>query len=245
MILLDVDYGLVIGIGISIAVVIIRDQCFQIRNLISYKDSSFVDKDLILNNSDSVTEHVNVKIFKIQRPIYFVNCERFQHQLYEKYGFSPLCKQALKRNESVFCNDSDKLIELNQIIGQSSVSPAKQATTPIFSAHPDIILDFSGVNYIDTNGVKVLKNIIEDFKKIGIFVYICEPQGMNSNNIFNIFNDFCLNSIVADSLIEILYHMNLLSQLDEHIFVTINEACLFSANSRSKLNFKIFIFSLS
>jgi anti-anti-sigma regulatory factor len=42
---------------------------------------------------------------------------------------------------------------------------------------PDIILDFSAVNYIDTNGVKMIQQIIEDFKKCNVFVYICQSQG--------------------------------------------------------------------
>ena len=41
---------------------------------------------------------------------------------------------------------------------------------------PDIILDFSAVNYIDTNGVKTLQHILEDYEKAGIFVYICNFQ---------------------------------------------------------------------
>ena len=122
-------------------------------------------------------ESLNIKIFKVQNSIYFVNCENFQNSLYKKYGFSPIDKiLSAAKNKSK--------------IDESSIDP-------------DIILDFSAVNYIDTNGIKTLQQIIEDFKKINVFVYICEPQG---------------------NLIKMIYRMNLLSKLDQHLFLTINEA---------------------
>ncbi len=53
---------------------------------------------------------------------------------------------------------------------------------------PDIILDFSAVNYIDTNGVKMIQQIIEDFKKCNVFVYICQSQG---NKWFSVLKKKC------------------------------------------------------
>lgn len=41
-----------------------------------------------------------------------------------------------------------------------------------------LILDFAGVNHIDTDGVKMMKQLIEDFKAKRVTVYICQFQGM-------------------------------------------------------------------
>ena len=61
MVLLDVDYGLLIGILISILMIVIRDQFFQIRNLIEYKSSShFVDDKLTLNNDNNYQVWFNI-----------------------------------------------------------------------------------------------------------------------------------------------------------------------------------------
>lgn len=49
VVLLDVDFGLLIGIAISIFMVVIRDKFFQLRNLFEYK-SNFVDENLIIND---------------------------------------------------------------------------------------------------------------------------------------------------------------------------------------------------
>ena len=49
VVLLDVDFGLLIGIAISIFMVVIRDKFFQLRNLFEYK-SNFVYENLIIND---------------------------------------------------------------------------------------------------------------------------------------------------------------------------------------------------
>ena len=144
-------------------------------------------------------ESLNIKIFKVQNSIYFVNCENFQKSLYKKYGFSPIDKiLSAAKNKSK--------------IDESSIDP-------------DIILDFSAVNYIDTNGIKTLQQIIEDFKKVNVFVYICEPQGIkifHNNRFFNFQVIFLF--LILDNVIQILYRMKILSKFDQHIFVTIFDA---------------------
>jgi hypothetical protein len=51
----------------------------------------------------------------------------------------------------------------------------------------------------------------------------------------------CFSNKKKDSLIEILYHMKLLNELEEHIFLTINDACTALANKNSsENNFRLF-----
>ena len=141
-------------------------------------------------------ESLNIKIFKVQNSIYFVNCENFQKSLYKKYGFSPIDKIMQSGNPSVKYGAINKNFDkLEQIKTKSE--------DEIQRKDPDLILNFSAVNYIDTNGIKKLQQIIEDFKKVNVFVYICEPQ---------------------DNVIKMIYRMNLLSKLDQHLFLTITEA---------------------
>ena len=40
-----------------------------------------------------------------------------------------------------------------------------------------LILDFSAVNYVDTNGVKMIQQLIQDLKKNNVFIFICQAQG--------------------------------------------------------------------
>ncbi len=61
VVLLDVDFGLLIGIAISIFMVVIRDKFFQLRNLIEYK-SNFVDENLIINDETKLEVILNYYI---------------------------------------------------------------------------------------------------------------------------------------------------------------------------------------
>jgi MFS superfamily sulfate permease-like transporter len=61
VVLLDVDFGLLIGIAISIFMVVIRDKFFQLRNLIDYK-SNFVDENLIINDETKLEVILNYYI---------------------------------------------------------------------------------------------------------------------------------------------------------------------------------------
>ena len=58
-VLLDVDYGLYIGIGVSILVVVIKDQfCLRIVRISKYRDN-FADETLVrLNESGAKDEKV-------------------------------------------------------------------------------------------------------------------------------------------------------------------------------------------
>lgn len=157
VVILDVDVGLFIGIGASILMVLIRDQSAVIKPIkplaqfqtFFYVDESFISNKYETNVSiDSKAIQTDVKIFKLEHSLYFANCEIFQKNLYNLYGFSPLDLEK-------------KSVDLNLVSANE----------------PDIILDFSAVNYIDTNGIKILQDLIEDFKKVNVYVYICRFQG--------------------------------------------------------------------
>lgn len=160
VVFMDVDYGLAIGAGISMFLVVIKDQFFNMRSLAQYDETSeYADGNLILKTKPEN----GVKIFKVQRSIYYVNCDSFQNQLFKFYGLSPIEKlQQIEADNMINTGDEE------QPILEKCEDKLKL---------PDIILDFSAVNYIDTNGVKLLTQLVEDFDKIDVKVYICESQG--------------------------------------------------------------------
>ena len=58
----------------------------------------------------------------------------------------------------------------------SDVNDEEDTKKKYFSEHC-LILDLSAVNYIDTNGMKMLLQLINDYKKVSVNVYLCNPQG--------------------------------------------------------------------
>ncbi|CAF0735662.1 unnamed protein product [Brachionus calyciflorus] len=212
VVVLDVNVGLFIGIGTSILVVIIKDMFSPIKVLVKYKNTSnYVENELVkLDYREEISETSfkqsntsinNVRIYKIEHSIYFANCHAFQDHLYKTYGFSPL-KKILKEVSDSSCVNSSK--SSNMLI--------------LDNRDPDIILDFSSVNYVDTNGMQVIQQIIDDYKKVDIYVCICEAQ---------------------ESFLKMLYNMELLDKYNSHLFVTIDEAIKFSISYLFDISIRI------
>ncbi len=202
VVIFDVDLGLFIGLGFSICSVLLREQFFSIghiKKLVRYKNhrNFFVtDEDYIklledsnkedsneisfsLTNSDEVVNEAlnqklnnsNVKLYRIEQSIYFSNCEFFHENFYKKYAY-------LTHNEHlVLIEKFSKNHHLNTPESEMR-NEAVIKHSNLLKSLPDVIMDFSAVNYIDTNGVKILANLIDDFRKIDVFICICQPQGL-------------------------------------------------------------------
>lgn len=96
-ILLGLDIGLAVGLGVELISVVLRIQfprCSVLANFVGtdiYKDK----KDYI-----NVIEPEGVKIFRIPSPIFFANIDFFKRKLVEAVGFSPL-RILRKRNKAL------------------------------------------------------------------------------------------------------------------------------------------------
>jgi hypothetical protein len=113
--------------------------------------------------------------------LHFSNCESFKKKLFKAYGFSPLDKTTSSSSVIISAKTSTeaKLISSSSINNNNNNNLTNNQIEALLSYQkdPDIILDFSAVNYIDTNGVKTLHHIIEDYEKVDVFVYVSNFQG--------------------------------------------------------------------
>jgi MFS superfamily sulfate permease-like transporter len=113
-----------------------------------------------------------VLVFKPEESIYFANCEIFKKRLVKSYGACPIEIFEKQTSEIPEEDESDESAK-KRIQIESAIR-----NVPVKSKmYPDIILDFSAVNYVDTNGISIITNIVEDFRKIDVSVYICQAQG--------------------------------------------------------------------
>ena len=115
----------------------------------------------------------------MQNSIYFVNCESFQHKIFKKYGLSPLVHaespSTIKRQKE--SQIDPKTDDSTMIQEKSSACSSNQASITLAEiVNPSLILDFSAVNYVDTSGVKAILQLVQDYKKLGVSVYICKFQ---------------------------------------------------------------------
>jgi hypothetical protein len=76
----------------------------------------------------------------------------------------------------------------------------------------------------------MLANLIEDFEKINVYIYICQPQGIFNYKKWELsvcyITDCLFNYLLiwTESFIKIISKMNLTKKFDGHVFVTVNDA---------------------
>ncbi|KAM3587925.1 uncharacterized protein V6R79_017374 [Siganus canaliculatus] len=199
-ILLGLDLGLAVGLGVELLTVVFRVQfprCAVLANIAGtdlYKDR----KDYL-----DIKEPEGVKIFRIPSPIFFANVEFFKDKLKAAVGFNPL-RVLKKRNMALrrirrlmkhgqvntekglgdFFNfpDNDTYVEMDDIELPKDVKNLQMEVDWNASLPDDIqipkvdihslILDFSAVSFVDISAMKGLKTAIKEFLRINVDVYI-------------------------------------------------------------------------
>ena len=133
------------------------------------------------NDLKKLCEQKNCKLFKIESSIYFANCQIIQKKLYKACGFlntddlfnaqriANMAGSSIKSETSVIDASASNQILLMKVSDSSKSNRNERAVK--------FVIDFSAVNYVDTNGVKILADVIDNLKKADVFVCICAPQG--------------------------------------------------------------------
>ncbi|XP_041636768.1 chloride anion exchanger-like isoform X2 [Cheilinus undulatus] len=200
-ILLGLDLGLAVGLGVELLTVVFRTQfprCSALANIPGtelYRDR----KDYIYIN-----EPPGVKIFRIPSPIFFANIDFFKEKLTEAVGFNPL--RVLRKRNKAFrkikallktgnINMTEKGMRdfFSQMADESHINmeeldlpsdfndlPSKicwnaelpnNISVPKVDIH-SLILDFSAVSFLDISAMKGLKTVLKEFMHIDVDVYI-------------------------------------------------------------------------
>ncbi|KAM8930372.1 solute carrier family 26 member 6-like isoform 2-T2 [Pelodytes ibericus] len=224
---LNLDIGLAIAVVFGMFTVTFRTQLprYSILGQVAETD---IYRDL---SENTMTKEVSgIKIFHSNSAIYFANAEPYAKALKEKVGDNidvliEKKKKAMgKRNRSlqkvvnlakkILCNTQrgtglEFLMSKEGIIGSlKTLSETIPNPTTLLSLGLEklnfhsLILDFSAVGFIDTVGVKMLKNLFEEFREIEVDVYIanCPPGILRQLESSNFFNDTFTPSLIFASI---------------------------------------------
>ncbi|CAF0854145.1 unnamed protein product [Adineta ricciae] len=245
VVLLDVDYGLYIGVAAMIFLLIIRTQKPHATSL-GYLSSAGIYEDQ--NAYPSATDVPNIKIFRFEENIYYANVEMFKKLFMKRIGLrvddqirmmneeianiereyklrlaKPNKQLAnLKRHfkrEEVTINENIETDE-NKILEEKNekIEEIKRKYRPSFD---HIIIDCSPVNYMDMMGIRALIQIFKDFKEIGVTVLLCQVR-----------------PIVYRQLKRMNY-MDVASR--ETIHVTINDAVMHALKTRASRDSVVYL----
>ncbi|KAK5849345.1 hypothetical protein PBY51_008995 [Eleginops maclovinus] len=230
-ILLGLDIGLAVGLGVELLTVVFRAQfprCSVLANIPGtnlYKDR----KDYL-----NLFEPNGVKIFRIPSPIFFANIEFFRDKLVEAVGFNPL-RVLRKRNKALrkitklqrkqdgdiaekgvrdlSCmnvEESDRPSDLDDLpmrVNWNAELPAN-ISVPRVDLH-SLILDFSAVSFLDISAMKGLKTALKEFVRLDVDVYIvsCDAYILEKLHSCLFFDEEILTSMFFPTLHDAMLHV--------------------------------------
>ncbi|KAL3878609.1 hypothetical protein ACJMK2_030943 [Sinanodonta woodiana] len=213
--LINVDYGLLIGVVFSFFTVVLRIQTAIVSPL-----GKIDDPNLYRNAKKYVTEQTEgIKIVDFNCPLLFANADMFVTKLQRITGVKPekVSKQLRRRTrmkvvkEEITSPTENNKGDINaETLRDSSpytvmhghVKNTVPTRADICPVH-HIIIDFSAVAFIDSMGAKIMKQVFEDFSKIDVTVFL---------------------ACVADDVWVLLDTVELLKKYSGNIFPTVDVA---------------------
>ncbi|KAL3878617.1 hypothetical protein ACJMK2_030951 [Sinanodonta woodiana] len=216
IVILHVDYGLIIGLGFSIFTVVIRTQRAVVSPM-SVIGQTKVYRDP--NKYSKVNLKPGIKIVGFNSPLYFANGDIFVTKLQRITGVKPekirkqLRRMAMKNLVSIEVNSPAEentsgttaeptLDAPNSAVVNENVIKPTPIRADICPVH-HIVIDFSSVPFIDSVGVKVLKQVFEEYSTIDIKVFL---------------------ACIADDVWSILDTTKFLEKYSDNIFTTLDDA---------------------
>ncbi|CAF2043604.1 unnamed protein product [Rotaria magnacalcarata] len=206
VVLLDVDYGLYVGVATTILLLIIRSQRPHASSL-GYLSSASIYEDK--NAYPSATDIPNIKIFRFEENIYYANVDVFKKLFIKRMEYR-VDDQIKAMNDEVMsiereytarlnkpnkhimkfkqrfqtdstANIAAKLDQDNIEIDENKIVEEKnekiqEARKKYRPNFDHIIIDCSPVNYMDMMGIKTLIQIFKDYKEIGVTVLLCHVR---------------------------------------------------------------------
>uniref|UniRef100_A0A7N8WYD5 Solute carrier family 26 member 9 n=1 Tax=Mastacembelus armatus TaxID=205130 RepID=A0A7N8WYD5_9TELE len=199
---LSLPFGVAIGVGFSILVVIFKTQFRNGSTMVQIMDTGIYKNPKTYSKVMSTT---GVKIVNYCSPLYFANAEIFRQRVIKKTGLDP-GKLILARRKFLEKEQREKTIsqiELQNDFDTSDGSaskpdlptsyvnfhcsdielgepepPSPSAVTLDFQPMPfhTLILDLAGVCFIDLMGIKVLIKMNSNYAKLGIKLYLANVQ---------------------------------------------------------------------
>lgn len=183
VVIIDIDYGLLIGIITSLLVLLGRSQHPRAARLGRVPNT---DVYLDVNKYSEAAEVPRVSIFQFRGPLHFANTEYFHQQVMSVTGLVP----------SIILANKLLLQKGQQLESQLNTQPAKSVEF--------LVIEMSGVNYIDSSGGKLLSQLCKEYQEASVTV--------------------CLAAL-SESVLEMLESCGTLKVIpSEHIFHSVHDA---------------------
>ena len=186
VVILDLSIGLMIGMGLSIFMVVLHSQVTKGEALGNLTNTEIYAPVDICAKSAEVS---GIKIFRFSSSLFFVNVDSFKQQLFQN-TVNPQALSNQKMAEEKHENGAESPEVTLQM--KKSRCPTKNGDENEISANNNspigIIIDCSGMTYIDIMGLTTLKQLNSDYNEHGIKLCLANC----SRNIINKLNNMGL-----------------------------------------------------
>ncbi|XP_076357457.1 prestin-like isoform X4 [Tachypleus tridentatus] len=200
VVVLDVDYGLIIGIVFSLITVLYRSQVPKTSILGHIPGTEFY-RDIAKYPTARLIP--GIRICHFGASLYFANKEFFRSEIYRLAGVHP---QELSRHTSTpALGDGAKFSLLEEDDLKKSISqPSLWDDSHVYC----VILSSSAIGYVDTAGAKAILEVVKEYADAGIVVYLAG---------------------LTDSLLERLERLEFFEHIPrDHIFPSVHDAVVFA-----------------
>ncbi|XP_063269335.1 sulfate transporter-like [Prinia subflava] len=171
--LISTEIGLLVGVCFAMLCVIFRTQRPEAPLLGWVAESETYES---LSAYKNLQTKPGVVVFRFEAPLYYINKECFKSTLYKQTGVNPAwvkaaekkaAKRALREQETG-CGDSPGSV------------PTGLGSEPV--GFHTIVVDCCAVQFLDTAGVRALKEVCRDYGDIGVRVLLaqCSPSVRSS-----------------------------------------------------------------
>ncbi|XP_062248254.1 solute carrier family 26 member 6 [Platichthys flesus] len=223
-VLLNPDIGLAASIGFSMLTVIFRTQLPK-YSLLGQVPGTDIYRPL--EEYNQVKQVPGILIFRSSATLYFANAEMYQDALGKKSEIDIAKILSAKKKLEAKRKRIEKANAKKAKKNGTNMEPEQvdiaviETETACDPSHPRcIILDLSPVNFLDTVGIKALRNIQKDYSEIGIDVVLagCQTGVVDNLQTGEFFKDnvtkSCLFSTIHDA---VLYYQSDRKKEEENI----------------------------
>lgn len=201
--LVNTELGLLVGVMASALCVLGRTQRAQVRELGRTPDQEHYE-DLAAYRG--LQTHPGVVVFRYAAPIYYANQSLFKRSLYRRAGLDPVQEKARllkfkKRNQAQA--DATGAASLTEAAGVGVEGGAAVTLMTSRRAFSGLVIDCSGVLFVDTAGVTALKDVRKDYGAVGIQVVLaqCSPSVLDDLQRGGYFPDKSTHAAAAEDLV--------------------------------------------
>lgn len=176
--LVNTELGLLVGVLVSAFCVLARTQKATVKELGRAEHREIYEDS---REYRGLRKRDDVPVFRYDSPIYYANQSLFKKSLYKSVGLDPVREKARRLKASKkkqakvevkgLPNDGKEVgatVNLMREEEEEESSPAQQQHVT------RLVLDCSGVLFLDTAGVNALKEVRKDYAEVGVSVALAQ-----------------------------------------------------------------------